>query len=114
MKAWVKNIMRKQKQQQRRRVDVHVLADQGNFKITDPLDWSNLIAERVGYARYLANKKNEELDTAATHKLMAGVIKEVQAEILSSPDILAFYLSRLEADDMQRSFEAYTEMTDQY
>ena len=84
MKPWVKNVMRKQKQARRSRVDIEALAEAGELAITDPLQWSNLIAERVGYARYQANKKNEELDTEATHALMGAVIREVNHTGVSS------------------------------
>lgn len=114
MKQWTKNVIRKQKQQRRQRFSVDTLAQAGELTITDPLEWSNLIAERVGYARYQANKEDTELTTQQTHSLMAAVIREAQEEILNAPDVLAFYLSRHEADQTRQVFEDYNKQTEQY
>jgi hypothetical protein len=114
VKPWLKSAIRKQKRQHRRQFDIVREGDGGTFHITDPLEWSNLIAERVGYARYNANKKNEELGVEETHALMGTVIREAQEEILGDPNILAFYLARIEAAEARVALEHFARTTDRF
>jgi len=108
MKAWVKNVMRKQERHRRQQSEL----DNLDLHLTDPLEWSNLITSRIGFACGQASKQGQKLSNEDSHILMAQVIREAQDEILGDADILAFYLARLEADAMRVSFENYIKHTD--